>query len=177
MPISFTPLRLLPLPAFFLFATSFGFQVIGVIAVGVGLWFFWKRRWLRLILWVAALAGGELLDLLLKTWFARPRPSFADPLAVALYYSFPSGHATLSLITYGLLAYFLFTSLPRAWERVPVTSALILLILLIGVSRIYLGVHYFSDVLAGFAVGGLWLSFCITAMNFVLDRRSRRELA
>jgi undecaprenyl-diphosphatase len=125
--------------------------------------------------WIAALAGGEVLNFLLKGLFARPRPSFSDPLATALYFSFPSGHATMSLIAYGLIAYFLYLRLPRAWMRVLTTSGLILLVMLIGLSRLYLGVHYFSDVLAGFAVGGLWLSFCITGMNFLLDWRARHE--
>jgi undecaprenyl-diphosphatase len=160
---------------FFLVVTTFGFQVVWIVGVTVGLYFLWRRRWLRLIVWLAALAGGEALNFLLKAWFARPRPQFADPLAVALYYSFPSGHAMMSLITYGLLAYFLFIGLPRRWQRVPAVAALILLILLIGFSRLYLGVHYLSDILAGFVVGGLWLSVCITAMNFVLERRERRK--
>jgi undecaprenyl-diphosphatase len=160
---------------FFELITLLGFQAIWVIGGGVGLYFVWKRKWLRLGVWVAALVGGEILDLLLKTWFARPRPQFADPLAVALYYSFPSGHATMSLITYGLLAYFLFIGLRHAYLRVPTVAGLILLILFIGFSRLYLGVHYASDVLAGFAVGGLWLTFCITAMNLLLDIRERRS--
>jgi membrane-associated phospholipid phosphatase len=157
----------------FLDISLLGFQVLFVVAVLVGLFFIWKRQWLRLGVWIAALAGGELLDLLLKTWFARPRPVFANPITVALYYSFPSGHATMSVITYGLLAYFLYAVLRRAWMRVISAAALILLILAIGVSRIYLGVHYFTDVLAGFAIGGLWLAFCITTMDFIIARRGR----
>jgi undecaprenyl-diphosphatase len=159
--------------SFFLLVSEMGEQVLWVIGVGVGVYFALRRRWLRLGVWVAALAGGQALNTLLKTWIARPRPSFADPLATALYFSFPSGHAMMSLITYGLLAYFLFISLRSAWLRVPITAGLIGLILLIGVSRIYLGVHYLSDVAAGFAVGGLWLGVCITAMNFILDRQPR----
>ncbi len=160
--------------AFFTLVSLLGFQVLWVVAVIVGLYFLWKHERLRLLVWIAALAGGEALDFLLKSWFARPRPTFADPLAVALYYSFPSGHAMLSLVTYGLLAYFLFHGLHHAYLRVPITVGLILLVALIGFSRIYLGVHYVSDVLAGFVVGGLWLSFCVTSMNFVLDRRALR---
>jgi len=114
-----------------------------------------------------------VLNFLLKAVFARPRPTFSDPLATALYYSFPSGHAMMSLIAYGLLGYFLFNALPERWQRVVVSAGLIVLILLIGFSRIYLGVHYLSDVLAGFAVGGLWLSFCITAMNYLQGRQGR----
>lgn len=162
--------------SFFEAVTTLGFQGLWLIALLVGFYFLRQRQRLRLLVWIAALVGGEALDFLLKSWFARPRPQFADPLAVALYYSFPSGHAMLSLVTYGLLAYFLFTSLRHAYLRVPVVAGLILLILLIGFSRLYLGVHYASDVLAGFAVGGLWLSFCITAMNFVLDQRARQQL-
>jgi undecaprenyl-diphosphatase len=159
--------------SFFVLITEMGAQVLLVVGVGVGMYFVLRRRWLRLGVWVAALAGGQALNTLLKAWIARPRPTFADPLATAIYFSFPSGHAMMSLITYGLLAYFLFISLRSAWLRVPITAALISLIFLIGLSRLYLGVHYMTDVVAGFVVGGLWLGICITAMNFILDRRPR----
>ncbi len=161
--------------SFFRVVTMLGFEILWVIGIGVGVFFIWRRKWLRLGVWIAALVGGEILDLLLKNLFARPRPTFADPLATALFYSFPSGHATMSLITYGFLAYLFFVSLKHAALRVLISAALILLTLLIGFSRIYLGVHYVSDVLAGFAVGGLWLSFCITSMHLILQRRAWRE--
>ena len=154
---------------FFLLVTTLGFQVLWVIGVGGRVCISSGGEWLRLGVWVAALAAAKCSISCSKQCSPVRVPQFADPLAVALYYSFPSGHAMMSLITYGLLAYFLFVGLPRAWLRVPVSAALILLILLIGFSRLYLGVHYVSDMLAGFAVGGLWLSFCITAMNFMLD--------
>ncbi len=156
---------------FFVIMSAFGFQVLYVIALGVGVYFIVKRNWLNLTLWIVGLVGGQLLNLLLKDWIARPRPVFDDPLAVALFYSFPSGHATMSLIAYGLLAYFIWKSGAPRWLRHVTVVALILLVLLIGLSRLYLGVHYVSDVLAGFAAGGLWLSFCITAVNFIHARR------
>ena len=148
-----------------------------MLAVGVGVYFLRRRERLRLIVWVAALAGGQLINQLLKAWFTRPRPTFVEPLAVELTYSFPSGHATMSLITYGMLAYFLWIGTTNRAAHVLVTSALISLIILIGVSRMYLGVHYFSDVLAGYASGGLWLTFCITSMDYILVRRARRQAA
>ncbi|HVU14123.1 MAG TPA: phosphatase PAP2 family protein [Phototrophicaceae bacterium] len=160
---------------FFLTATMLGFQVLWGIGVLVGLYFLLKRQWIRLGVWIVALAGGEALDFLLKLWFNRPRPYFADPIAVALYSSFPSGHATMSVITYGLLIYFANITLKRAWMRVVSSAALILIVLLIGVSRIYLGVHYLTDVLAGFAMGGLWLIFCVSALNYLLARQARRH--
>lgn len=163
---------------FFVIVSAFGFQILYLAAIGVGLYFLVKRAWLRLSLWIAALVGGQMLNLLLKDWFARPRPFFNDPLAVAAFYSFPSGHATMSLIAYGLIAYFLWSSVPTSYPHLPrrlATVALILLILLIGLSRLYLGVHYFTDVIAGFAAGGLWLSFCITAASFIQRRRALRQ--
>jgi undecaprenyl-diphosphatase len=159
---------------FFLVITEFGFPVLWALALGVGLYFLWKRQRFRLAIWLVALAGGQVLNFLLKGLFARPRPSFSDPLATALYYSFPSGHAMMSLIVYGLIAYFIYSGLPQRWQRVLITSALLVLVFLIGLSRLYLGVHYLSDVLAGFAAGLLWLSFCITAANFLHEWRARR---
>lgn len=161
----------------FLIITEFGFPVLWVLGVGVGLYFARRRDWMRLGVWTAALVGGEVLNFVLKAVFARPRPTFSDPLATALYYSFPSGHAMMSLIAYGMLGYFLYSRLRERWQRVVVSAGLIVLILLIGLSRIYLGVHYLSDVLAGFLVGGLWLSFCITAMHYLQERRARNEAA
>lgn len=157
----------------FLVITEFGYPVLWVIGGGVGLYFAWRRDWMRLGVWIAALVGGEVLNFLLKGVFARPRPTFSDPLATALYYSFPSGHAMMSLVAYGMLGYFLYRRLRQRWARVAVSVGLIVLILLIGFSRIYLGVHYLSDVLAGFLVGGIWLSFCITAMNYLQERQAR----
>jgi membrane-associated phospholipid phosphatase len=116
------------------------------------------------------LAGGEALDRLLKELFARPRPSFVDPLLLETSYSFPSGHAMMSLVAYRMLTYFAVLAL-RSWQA---CAALVfgtaLLVLLIGFSRMYLGVHYFSDVIAGFAVGGVGLSTLITAMEIIRRR-------
>ena len=104
--------------------------------------------------------GGLLLIYGMKIFFARPRPLY--PL---LYkeesFSFPSGHATLSFILYGTLAYFMWlTDLPKVWKYVAMVF-LVLLSLSIGFSRVYLRVHYPSDVLAGFCLGYSWLFLMI----------------
>lgn len=104
--------------------------------------------------------GGLLLIYGMKMFFARPRPPY--PL---LYkeesFSFPSGHATLSFILYGTLAYFIWlTDLPKVWKYIAMIF-LILLSLTIGFSRIYLRVHYPSDVLGGFCLGYSWLFLMI----------------
>jgi undecaprenyl-diphosphatase len=122
------------------------------------------------------LAGGEALDQLLKELFARPRPSFVDPLLLETGYSFPSGHAMMSLVTSGMLAYFAVLALQSWRARVAVIFGAALLALLIGFSRIYLGVHYFSDVVAGFAAGAIWLSILITGMEIIRRRKASKLL-
>ena len=109
---------------------------------------------------LAACAGGLVLIYVMKLFFARPRP-----LNPVLYreesFSFPSGHATFGFIFYGTMAYFIWlTDLPKVWKYI-FMAFLILLSLAIGFSRIYLRVHYPSDVLGGFALGYSWLFLMI----------------
>jgi membrane protein DedA with SNARE-associated domain len=160
------------LTAFFLVVTALGsLEFIGFLGLVVTAIFVVQRRWLDLGTWLAALTGGVVLNQLLKNLFARPRPFFEHPLVLETSYSFPSGHATMSLIFYGMLAYFAVRAL-RTWRaRTAVVFGAALLVLLIGFSRMYLGVHYFSDVVAGFASGGVWLSALITGSETIRRRR------
>jgi undecaprenyl-diphosphatase len=151
-----------PVPTtIFLFFSLLGFQVLWGIVLVVAVVLAIQRRWTYLMTWVAAWTGGEVLNQLLKQFFARPRPIFADPLQTAANYSFPSGHAMFSAIAYGVLAYFILLGLKQRWQRIAVIIGMLLLVLLIGLSRIYLGVHYFSDVVAGYAAGSTWLSISV----------------
>lgn len=136
-------------------ATLTGIGVVG------GLLLLAARRWLLLITWAAGLAGGGLLNLALKDLFQRARPSLPNPFAVASGWSFPSGHAMGSFVTYIMLAYLVVRLAERRWRRPAVLLALAVA-LLIGLSRIYLGVHYVSDVIAGYAAGAAWVSVCVT---------------
>jgi membrane protein DedA with SNARE-associated domain/membrane-associated phospholipid phosphatase len=151
------------LTAFFLVVTAFGsLEAMVLLGVVVAVLLAWRRLWTLLWTWIAAVAGSALIDWLLKDIFQRPRPHFAHPLVVETSYSFPSGHAMESFVAYGMLAY-LFVIALRSWEaRVAVICGAALLVVLIGFSRMYLGVHYFSDVIAGYAAGGVWLSALIT---------------
>ena len=106
----------------------------------------------------------------LKVLFERERPPFRDRFIDETTKSFPSGHSMGSLICYGLLAYVLVLVLRRAWVRLLAVSGLSVLVLAIGFSRIYLGAHYVSDVVGGYAVGGVWLAACITAVETVRRR-------
>ncbi|HXM38560.1 MAG TPA: phosphatase PAP2 family protein [Gemmatimonadales bacterium] len=137
-----------------------------VLAVAVSLLLASRRAWIVLGGWVAAFAGAGLLDQWLKFVIRRPRPAYAAALLHNRTWSFPSGHAMGALVGYGMLAYVLLIlwkeSRRTQLEIIAVTT---LLIAAIGVSRLYLGVHYFSDVIGGYAAGMLWLSTCISGVE------------
>ena len=156
------------LTTFFLTVTAFGsVQAIALLGLLVSALLARKRRWTSLAIWLAAIGGAAVLNRVLKAFFERPRPFFDHPLLVESTYSCPSGHAMGALVAYGMLAYFAVLALGTWRGRVAVVLAAVLLVLLIGLSRLYLGVHYFSDVAAGYAAGGLWLSALITASETV----------
>ena len=129
------------------------------------------RRGERLLLagWVCAIVGGGVLDWVLKVTFHRPRPMFADPFANGYGFSFPSGHSMGSAIGFGMLAYIIVRHLHREAWKVAVVTAAVLLTGAVGTSRLYLGVHFPSDVLGGFAAGVMWLGACISGLEIVRD--------
>jgi membrane-associated phospholipid phosphatase len=105
------------------------------------------------VLVITALVGAEALTWSLKALFRRERPTFDDPVATASSFSYPSGHALVSLAVYGALAYVLLRGRRSPRARAVVAGCVALGVAAIGFSRLYLGVHYLSDVLAGYAVG------------------------
>jgi undecaprenyl-diphosphatase len=118
-----------------------------------------------------AVFGGILLNVVLKHLFLRPRPEWKDPLLTLTTYSFPSGHTMVATVFYGSLCAFVFSSV-RDWRwRVLAVVVSALMISLVGFSRIYLGVHYLSDVLAAIAEGLAWLAFSFLAVDFAKRRR------
>lgn len=129
-----------------------GILVLAIIAT-ITLSF--KRHRRDAIIFLSILIVGIGLNLALKSTFVRPRPSL-DPLVIEQSYSFPSGHAMNSTIFYASLAYFVFRRIRHQRVRQLLLVGCIGVIGLIGVSRVYLGVHYPSDVLAGYAIGFLW---------------------
>ncbi|WP_437755739.1 phosphatase PAP2 family protein [Sorangium sp. So ce1389] len=144
-----------------------------VVAIVVAALLLRRRHRVLAIGWLIALAGGGLLNHALKALFERQRPTFADPLAVAAGWSFPSGHSMGTFITFGMLSYLglLFVRTLRA--RLSLVAFALSWTVAMGFSRMYLGVHYLSDVLAGFAAGSVWLAACISGIE-VARRRPRR---
>jgi len=125
---------------------------------------------------IALLMTSLVLLFLLKLSIQRPRPD--DPLLEAVRgFSYPSGHALMSIIFYGLLTYIAWKEIKNKWIRLAVVFLLILLILMISYSRIYLRVHYTSDVLAGLSVGFIWLVVSLWIIKKIeITRMKRKEL-
>ena len=140
--------------------------VLTVLALAVALVLGVRRHWIVLGGWVAAFAGGGLLDAMLKLMIRRPRPPYAARFLPHYSWSFPSGHAMSALIGYGMLAYLLVVLWThRRSAQITIVLGAAVLIVAIGLSRLYLGVHYFSDVVGGYAAGVLWLSTCISGLE------------
>jgi undecaprenyl-diphosphatase len=121
-----------------------------------------------------AVAGGTLLSFALKSGFDRPRPDLVAHLVEVSTLSFPSGHAMLSAVTYLTLGALLARTQPRRRIKFYVLSLAVLLTLMIGISRIYLGVHWPTDVLAGWCAGSAWALICWTVALW-LQRRGGIE--
>jgi undecaprenyl-diphosphatase len=126
----------------------------------------WRRRERIDAVFVAlAFAGAQVLSSGMKLGFQRDRPFFPDPLATESTYSFPSGHALVSLAVYGSIALLLARRLQTPRRRALLVAGVALLVIAIGFSRLYLGVHFLSDVLAGYAAGVAWLSLLYVALE------------
>lgn len=133
------------------------------------------RRWLALA-WVLAVSGNALLNTTLKAVFARVRPLHEGGLIQAGGWSFPSGHSSGAVVLYGMLAYVLLRSLPPAlaWRAsLPLVLLAAATAFSVGCSRIFLQVHFATDVLAGFASGTAWLAVCVASIEWASYRQSR----
>lgn len=127
----------------------------------------WRRQFWLCAAWILALAGNAVLNPVLKSIFERTRPIHEHGLVLANGWSFPSGHSSGSVVAFGMLAYLLTRFLPanRAAMRLPVLLAAAALAFTVGSSRVFLQVHFASDVLAGFASGAAWLAVCVAAVE------------
>lgn len=133
-----------------------------------------RHKYSALLLLVAT-AGGSLLDLVLKLRFDRPRPHVFTWGTHAVMSSFPSGHAMSATIVYSTVAYLAARLQKRLWARWLTIFLAAIVVLLICGSRVYLGVHYPSDVLAGVIVGLAWAAFCMATLEAVQRFAERRD--
>jgi membrane protein DedA with SNARE-associated domain/membrane-associated phospholipid phosphatase len=150
-------------------------QLGSVWAIGGGSllitsWLVWRKKISSLIVLLASVGGGILLNELLKKIFLRPRPDFVNAFYHETGYSFPSGHSMMSILFYGMAAFLLANQL-KAWKwRVWLGTSAFTLALLIGTSRLALGVHFLTDVLGGWGAGVAWLMTCVIVYELALSR-------
>jgi undecaprenyl-diphosphatase len=148
--------------------TFLGTGTVVLMAVAISAMFLWlsNHKYSALLLLVAT-TGGILLNNLLKVGFSRPRPQVVEWGTTVVSSSFPSGHAMSAAVVYATVAY-LAGRLQRRHRHRVITMALAgLLILLISISRLYLGVHYPSDVIAGVIIGLAWAGFCMATLEAI----------
>lgn len=155
--------------------TQLGTGIVLLMIMLVSAAFLWltRHRYSAALLLVGVL-GASILNIALKDVFLRPRPTSVHPLTVVGSASFPSGHAMVSFVAYAAVALLVSRLESGATFRAVTWSLAILLIAAIGVSRVYLGVHYPSDVVAGYLAGLAWIAFVaagITALRFFSHRR------
>ena len=136
-----------------------------------------RRRWLA-VAFAVAIVGNALLNITLKSIFARARPLHDATEALVRGFSFPSGHSSGAVVAYGMLAYVLIRCLSPARAarfRLPLVLAATALAFTIGCSRIFIQAHFATDVLAGFASGSAWLAVCIGSAEWLRHDRQARE--
>jgi len=144
------------------------------VAVGVVLGIAW-RRWAPVLVTGVTVAGNSALTMTLKETVGRSRPPLSGALAAADGYAFPSAHAATAAAAFGIVAC-LFAGPLRSWPgQVAVWAGAAMLTTLVGISRVYLGVHWTTDVLGGWAFGAVWLAVVVTAWAIVTRHGSSRE--
>jgi undecaprenyl-diphosphatase len=152
--------------------SALGNELIWALGILCFVLFVWQRRWGAAALLIVVAGGAQLLNDVLKGSFQRARPMPLPGIIDVQQYSFPSGHAMMSAAFYTFLAYLIWRQARGVWQWV-VVFGLVLLLVLVGVSRIYLEAHYLTDVLAGIAAGVLWTDVVIVGGRALTQRRRR----
>lgn len=140
-------------------------QIVGAGAGLIAVYLALTRQWHWALALLVSIVGGEILVWLGKTGFARPRPDLVNALIPAQGLSFPSGHAFVAVSFYGLVAWYAIDR-AKTWKaKISIAFLAAMVIFAIGFSRIYLGVHWPSDVLASLALGTAWLAVVVTSVS------------
>jgi undecaprenyl-diphosphatase len=148
------------------------YAVIGLVVISAVLYLLMMGQRASALLVTLSVAGAMLLGNVLKLVYARPRPDLAPPGVEVFSASFPSGHATMAAVTYLALGALLAELHRSRREKLYFLTLALLITLAVGLSRIFLGVHYPTDVLAGWCVGAAWAVLCRTFMLWLRQRRS-----
>jgi undecaprenyl-diphosphatase len=154
-----------------------GATVIFIITAAVVFYMLIKKEYELMRLILIAVVGGALLSFIMKELFARERPPLVYHLLTVKSLSFPSGHAMMSSVVYLTLGALLAKAQQNNNLKIYVLLVALLLVFLIGISRIYLGVHYPTDVFAGWSIGLVWASLCWLAAIYLQRRKNQRDRA
>jgi undecaprenyl-diphosphatase len=153
-----------------------GPTVIFLITLLVIGYFILQKEYSEVILVLAAVTGGAIMDLQLKELFGRIRPEIVPNLVPVLSFSFPSGHSMMSAIVYLSLASLIARIQKRLRDKIYIILIAIFLSFIIGVSRVYLGVHYATDVLGGWSLGLAWAAFCWLIAWYISQRNPEESI-
>jgi undecaprenyl-diphosphatase len=129
-----------------------------------------RRQGRSALVLLAAVAGGQIISHLTKGFFERPRPALVSHEAYVHTASFPSGHSMMAAVTYLTLAVMLARATPSRRLKAYYVALAVLVTVAVGVSRVYLGVHWPSDVLAGWMIGAAWALLCYTGADWLARR-------
>ncbi|WP_312098839.1 phosphatase PAP2 family protein [Niallia sp.] len=149
---------------------------IATAIVIISILLLWRRKYTLMIFFISANSLGAILNKLLKWFFKRERPDIL-PVIIEKGYSFPSGHSMGSLIFFGSCAYLCIHIVNSTGKKIFAYTIACLFILLIGISRIYLGVHYPTDVVGGYSIGIAYSAICILAFRLYEFKAKRRAPA
>ena len=152
--------------------SDFGRSILIFIVLEAGVWLWLKRRRNDLAVLLTTTIGGFAINMILRGLLQGPRPLIEDPGTTIEHTGFPSGHTMMATLTYGLLLYGALDRIPARYRWL-ITGGLGLLLLGIGFTRLFFGVHYLSDVVGGYLAGWAWLAACILATQWL--RRSRTQ--
>jgi undecaprenyl-diphosphatase len=152
--------------------SAMGSEGLAVLLVLLVVWWAYRGRWGLVVGLIITTVGAQLLNDVLKELFHRTRPAPVALLIPVQAFSFPSGHAMVSAAFYFYLAYLGWRVL-EGWRRWVWAGSLLLLVLLIGLSRLYLGLHYLTDVVAGYLAGLLWADTVIISGHLLMRGRPR----
>jgi membrane-associated phospholipid phosphatase len=162
----------------FVIISMIGSPAAMAVLFGAAALYLWRAKQRTLLVaWVLSYVGGTILDGVIKYVVRRPRPEFAAKFLHYSSWSFPSGHSMGSLIGFSMLAYTIIRvrKVESTAAKVGIWAGAMVMIVLVGYSRIYLGVHYLSDVVAGYTLGLLWLAVCFTGLELVSRRAELRR--
>ena len=155
--------------------TGLGSMVVLVLVTAVTIFYLlFLGKWREALMMLIAVGGGQILSSLLKLGIDRPRPDLVPHLVEVQTLSFPSGHAMMAAVTYLTLGSMLAGIVPGRAIKIYVLGVAVLVTLMVGVSRIYLGVHWPSDVVAGWCAGFAWAMLCWLAARHLLQSASSK---